>query len=283
MVERWLPGCSLAADLSWHETDTLVRQLRTPGGDYILKGAGAALRFSDSRARLMILDYLPGRLSEHTTRELDPEFHRQAGRALRILHQGTPRLDAGDESMLLAVSFQRLGQEHRIDPGNERRAYDVLRAYQPQPGLLVPTHGDRQPRNWLSDRGNLKVIDFGRFDCRAPSTDLVRLANQQRLGSLELEAAFLQGQAETRGRNAAGRSNACTTPSARSSTPTALAPWTLKPAPAHAQPCAGTRGGLKATRWIPDFSRSWSAASSGCPGRRRSAAGPHARRTVPAR
>ena len=193
MVERWLPGCSLAADLSWHETDTLVRQLRTPGADYILKGAGAALRFSDSRARLMILDYLPGRLSEHTARELDPEFHRQAGRALRILHQGTPRLDAGNESMLLAVSFQRLGQEHRIDPGNERRAYDVLRAYQPQPGLLVPTHGDWQPRNWLSDRGNLKAIDFGRFDYRAPSTDLVRLANQQWLGRPELEAAFLQG------------------------------------------------------------------------------------------
>ncbi len=218
-VERWLPGCTVVADLSWHETDTLVLHLRTPGSDYILKSAGAvnhhferelvahsgptaalvesgfgaALRFADSRARLMILEYLPGRLSEHTARELDPEFHRQAGHALRTLHQGTGRLDAEYESKLLAVSLKRLGQGHRIEPENERRAYEALRAYRPRPVRLVPTHGDWQPRNWLSDHGNLKVIDFGRFDYRAPSTDLVRLANQQWLGRPELEKAFLQG------------------------------------------------------------------------------------------
>lgn len=39
----------------------------------------------------------------------------------------------------------------------------------------------------------MKVIDFGRFDYRAPSTDLVRLANQQWLGHPERESAFPQG------------------------------------------------------------------------------------------
>lgn len=218
-VERWLPGCTMTADLSWHETDTLVLHLRTAGSDYILKSAGssnhhferelaahqgptaalvesgygAALLFADSSARLMILEYLPGGLSEHTARELDPEFHRQAGDALRTLHQGEGHLDSAYESKLLAMSLNRLSQEHRIDPENERRAYEVLRAYQPRPVRLVPTHGDWQPRNWLSDHGKLKVIDFGRFDYRAPSTDLVRLANQQWLGHPELESAFLQG------------------------------------------------------------------------------------------
>lgn len=34
------------------------------------------------------------------------------------------------------------------------------------PGVvqLVATHGDYQPRNWLQDNGQVKVIDFGRAE-----------------------------------------------------------------------------------------------------------------------
>ena len=63
----------------------------------------------------------------------------------------------------------------------------------PQPATVVPTHGDWQPRNWLVHRGEIRAIDFGRFDFRPAATDLCRLAVQQWRGRPELEQAFLDG------------------------------------------------------------------------------------------
>jgi Ser/Thr protein kinase RdoA (MazF antagonist) len=59
--------------------------------------------------------------------------------------------------------------------------------------VLVPTHGDWQPRNWLWDDGVVRVIDLGRADLRPAASDLVRLAAQQWRGRPELEEAFLEG------------------------------------------------------------------------------------------
>jgi thiamine kinase-like enzyme len=59
--------------------------------------------------------------------------------------------------------------------------------------VVVPTHGDWQPRNWLVDAGRLAVIDFGRADLRPAHTDLARLAARQFLTRPELETALLEG------------------------------------------------------------------------------------------
>ena len=58
---------------------------------------------------------------------------------------------------------------------------------------LVTTHGDYQPRNWLHDQGQIKVIDFGRAADRPWLHDLVRLTNQQFLGQPGLGEAFYSG------------------------------------------------------------------------------------------
>lgn len=59
--------------------------------------------------------------------------------------------------------------------------------------MVVPTHGDWQPRNWLIDDGVVRVIDFGRADLRPPTEDFVRLARQDFAREHNLEAAFLDG------------------------------------------------------------------------------------------
>jgi hypothetical protein len=59
--------------------------------------------------------------------------------------------------------------------------------------VVVPTHGDWQPRNWLWHRGVVSVIDLGRADLRPALTDFSRLAVQQLRGEPSLEAAFLAG------------------------------------------------------------------------------------------
>lgn len=86
-----------------------------------------------------------------------------------------------------------LDKEHCIAPAVESLVRQILAAYRPKPIMIVPTHGDWQPRNWLIDEGNIRVIDFGRFDRRPPATDLCRLAAQQWKEAPELEAAFLDG------------------------------------------------------------------------------------------
>ena len=57
----------------------------------------------------------------------------------------------------------------------------------------MPTHGDWHPRNWVSHEGQLKAIEFGRFDFRPAASDLCRLAAQQWQKDPALESAFLDG------------------------------------------------------------------------------------------
>lgn len=57
----------------------------------------------------------------------------------------------------------------------------------------MPTHGDWQPRNWLIDQGQVRVIDFGRADLRPRVEDFARLARQDFARDPRLEEAFLAG------------------------------------------------------------------------------------------
>lgn len=218
-IRQWLGDVEVLADMSWNLGDTTVLHLQAgtkrvvakTGGEsnhhmvrellahrrYTgpLKEAGQAaklLHASDS-LRLMILDYQPGELSAGSEYEFDPEFHRQAGAALKLLHSQAQRRDPGYEARLTQKFLRLLEREHRIEPDARRRIEQMLRTYEPQPALLVPTHGDWQPRNWLADQGKLRVIDFGRFEFRPAASDLARLAVQQWRARPDLEAAFLQG------------------------------------------------------------------------------------------
>src|SRR5690606_690708 len=83
---------------------------------------------------------------------------------------------------------------HRIDADTVRRVEGVLASWDvARATVVVPTHGDYHPRNWLVDRGRVSVIDFGRAAWRPPETDLARLAAQQWRARPDLEEAFLEG------------------------------------------------------------------------------------------
>ncbi|MFT3970486.1 MAG: phosphotransferase [Micropruina sp.] len=218
-VERTLGRLQLMDDLSWGLVDTKVLHLQAAGEDFVLKAAGPGnhhigreidayakytaslalherageLVAADRASNALIVTYQPGALVEGTTAELDPDVHRQAGVALRVLHQQHARFDAAHERLTTERATAWLDREHRIAPSIEARARRILTAYRPSPVVVVPTHGDWQPRNWLIDAGLLRVIDFGRFDFRPASTDLCRLAVQQWKLSPALEDAFLAG------------------------------------------------------------------------------------------
>ncbi|MDG4666374.1 phosphotransferase [Mycobacterium sp. 236(2023)] len=69
----------------------------------------------------------------------------------------------------------------------------MLLDYRPQPMIVVPTHGDWQPRNWLNGSGVVRVIDFGRFAWRPAVSDFNRLAAQQWQHDPRLEEVFFAG------------------------------------------------------------------------------------------
>ncbi|WP_342592554.1 phosphotransferase family protein [Paeniglutamicibacter psychrophenolicus] len=103
------------------------------------------------------------------------------------------RGDADHEAGATARALRWLDAPHRIDAAIEREARRRLAEHGAHPVTVVPTHGDWQPRNWLSENGKLRVIDFGRFGFRPAATDMCRLAVQQWDTHPELEASFLEG------------------------------------------------------------------------------------------
>ncbi|MFE5410040.1 phosphotransferase [Microbacterium sp. NPDC056569] len=220
LVGAWLPGAEVVADLSWNQVETTVLQVRQGDRTLIVKAAGdtdhhlgreldaheggyvmpwtrhghaAQLRFADREARVLVLDWLPGELAYRTPAGVDPDVHRRAGALLREFHAQATRRSEGTDAAATRRATAWLDSPHAIAPAVERRLRAALAGLPPVEDDLVPTHGDWQPRNWLVDAGEVRVIDFGRFAFRPAATDLVRLAAQEWRQNPACETAFLDG------------------------------------------------------------------------------------------
>ncbi|ODT25742.1 MAG: aminoglycoside phosphotransferase [Microbacterium sp. SCN 69-37] len=209
----------LVSDMSWGQVDTRVLRVMAGTEHFVVKAAGPSnhhigreisahetatgpLLSRDLCARLvgvargsniLVTTFVRGELVEGTPAELSPEVQAQAGALLRAFHSQSARLDDEYEARVTHQALQRLSQDHRIPYDIEDRAREILNGYSPHPILVVPTHGDWQPRNWVFDGTKVRVIDFGRFDYRPAATDLCRLAVQQWRSMPSLEIAFMSG------------------------------------------------------------------------------------------
>jgi thiamine kinase-like enzyme len=146
---------------------------------------------ADDDAKLLVTRHLPGNLVEGTDHELRADTYRQAGELLALLHGQHAVEDPAYEARANAKALAWLGKPHRIREAAGLRR--LIESWPTPPSVLVPTHGDWQPRNWLVHEGVVSVIDFGRFALRPALTDFGRLAVQQFLTDPTLEPAFLDG------------------------------------------------------------------------------------------
>lgn len=218
-IARWLPHVRLRADLSWNLVDTVVFDVDSDHGRFVIKAAGPAnhhigreiaahkgfteclaqtghaaqMVHYDRAANLLVTRYLAGSLTMGSDAEYDRETHRQAGKLARIFHNQAERTDVDWEAATVAKSLAWLDKPNRIESELIARLRSILTALRPRPVAVVPTHGDWQPRNWLVDDGTVKVIDFGRFEWRPAITDFCRLTAKQWRGNPELEDAFFAG------------------------------------------------------------------------------------------
>jgi len=219
LVEAWLPGVRLLNDLSWNLIDTAVLVVGHEQRRYVVKAAGpsnqhigreieahqssaamlarqnhaAKLIRSDRSMNVLVTEYLEGSLVEGTGAEFETDTYLQAGRLLRVFHEQSRRTDPDYEAAATAKAVAWLDRPHRMEEAAAEKARAVFRTYQPEPVVIVPTHGDWQPRNWLMDGTELRIIDFGRYGYRPATSDFCRLAVQQWRTAPQLESAGVQG------------------------------------------------------------------------------------------
>lgn len=216
---RWLPDARLRAELSWNLTDTVVLDVTSILGRFIVKAAGPAnthigreitahqgataclidsgraarMIQHDRAANILVTDYLEGTLVMGSDAEFDADIHHQAGALLRTFHDQTQRCDDDAEARATTKALAWLDQSHRIEPSTVAAVRRILTTYRPRPVTVVPTHGDWSPRNWLVDHRTVKIIDFGRFDYRPALSDFCRLAARHWRTHPDLEHAFFDG------------------------------------------------------------------------------------------
>ncbi|MDX3005430.1 phosphotransferase [Kribbella solani] len=219
LLASWLPSAEVVKDHSWGVLGTLVLELSQGGDRYIAKagdetdhhlarelrahrewlrpwtaqGRGPQLVHADADAKLLLTRYLPGQLVQGSPYEWTADTYYQAGELLAEFHQQSAVDDAEYETVENGKALTYLAAEHRIAPDLTERLRGIITAWPTPPATLVPTHGDWQPRNWLIDRGTVRVIDLGRADLRPAYTDLARLAAQQFRTKPALEPAFIEG------------------------------------------------------------------------------------------
>lgn len=223
LLTSWLGSYTVVRDYSWPLQDTNVLHVVTPSGaGFIIKasttshhihreiaahaaglegldGRVPALRHASAKSGILVTEFLPGTLVEGTPAENDPETYRQAGELLGILHR--PAGASPHYAKALATKTRAwMERAHGLLP--ETQLTDLAHELDDlDPGVvqLVATHGDYQPRNWLQDNGQVKVIDFGRAERRPWVHDLVRLSHQQFLHRPGLADAFHAGLGKTVG------------------------------------------------------------------------------------
>lgn len=217
LLSSWLGPFEVVRDHSWPLQDTTVLQLGTSDGSQFivkasqtshhirreiaayargipgLEGRVPSLVHASADARVLVSRFLPGTPVAGTPAEHDPETYRQAGAILRQLHQ--PAGSSGSYMRSLAARTSAVINKARslLPEALVRRLQEEVAAVELSPVELVTSHGDYQPRNWLYDDGEVKVIDFGRADLRPWVHDLVRLTHQQFLTDAGLATAFQDG------------------------------------------------------------------------------------------
>ncbi len=220
LLERWLPGACVVTDHSWGQVATTVLEVAHEGARLIVKAGGEgdhhierelhahrhwlgpwtaigrapALVHGDAEARLLVTQYLPGRLVLGGDHADDPAIFHQAGELLALFHGQSVSADDDYERRENDKALAWLSGAHRIGAPAAERLREQIEGWPTPSAVLTPTHGDWQPRNWLLDDDKVvRIIDFGRAAMRAPLTDFGRLAVQDFRRDARLEAAFLAG------------------------------------------------------------------------------------------
>ena len=208
LLDAWFGVWDVEEDMSWGIQGITVLRIGTRQGPVVVKASETShhiqrearahrqmtaallartpprtprLLHADTGAGILACTWLEGRLVEGGPHERRPELFRQAGELLELLHAPREHASGYDAAVLNKVG-DFLERARGLAPADQLRTVaEIARAHRPVPRVLVATHGDFQPRNWIEDgawdagAGLLHIIDWGRAGYRPWVTDLVRL------------------------------------------------------------------------------------------------------------
>lgn len=219
LLEEWLPGLRVVSDHSWGLVESVVLQVEVGGQRFIVKADGESnhhiareldaherwlaplvttgraprLVAGNRTAKILATQYLSGHLVLDSSAQRNLDTFHQAGELLAKLHTQPGRVDPDYEANANAKVLRNLDKPHRIEPRVEARLRGLVQSWPKEPVVLVPTHGDWQPRNWLVHEDRISIIDFGRAALRPALSDLLRLEAQDFRYDPAREAAFMEG------------------------------------------------------------------------------------------
>lgn len=219
LIEAWLPGIEVEADMSWKLVGTTVLRARAGEQAVVIKAGGASghhigreirahrewtrpwvqrgraarMIHADADAKILVTEYLPGTLVQGTSAAAEMDTYVQAGELLRAYHAQAAIEDSDYEARMNAKALAWLDGPHRIAPGVAEQLLTMIQTWPQVTVTCVPTHGDWQGRNWLQDNGTLRVIDLGRAGLRPAAEDFGRLAVQEFVWHPGAEEAFVSG------------------------------------------------------------------------------------------
>jgi hypothetical protein len=219
LIEAWLPGLEVEADLSWqlvettvlrarvgeqvvvvkaggaadHHIEREIRAHREWTGPWVRRGRAARMLHADVDAKILVTEYLPGTPVQGTAAAAEMDTYAQAGELLRAYPSQAAIEDRDYEPRINAKALAWLDAPHRIAPDAAESLRAMVQTWPQDPAVCVPTHGDWQCRNWLHDNGVLRVIDFGRAGLRPAAEDFERLAVREFVRHPGAEEAFLSG------------------------------------------------------------------------------------------
>jgi hypothetical protein len=216
LLESWLGSWEAIEDFSWPLQDTLVLHVRGQAGEHIIKASQTShhiareieayqkvlgrviapipqLQHADLDAGVLVTSFLPGIPVLDSPGEWSPDVYRQAGEILAQIQVPQGMSSRYFDELLSGIERMMIDADGLIPQSQLEELSIELGRFQSCPIQLHFTHGDYQPRNWLTNDGMLSVIDFGRGAQRSFVSDLVRLQNQQFLGHPELADAFMEG------------------------------------------------------------------------------------------
>jgi len=216
VLHEWLGDWETIEDLSWPLQDNAVLHVRNDDGEHVVKASlwshhiareirahrtvlsnldvrTPRLEHADLESKLLVTSYLPGELVLGTSAEWNPETYLQAGVILSQIQVplGTSEDYFNDVLTRIGAFFD---EAVALVPHDQLEAlHDRVERLRSVPVDIYFTHGDYQPRNWITDDGVVGVIDFGRAAERSWVSDLVRLRSRQFVDHPELEEAFMTG------------------------------------------------------------------------------------------
>jgi hypothetical protein len=224
-----LGRCEVAGDCSWQHRMSRVVRLRGPdGGQWIVKqhrdtdryraelgayqrwvpalgGRAPMLRAHDDGFGAILISAVAGKLAIWPAPARPPggmgqaaelAVHRDAGVALRLLHDAQPPQPCPDLGAVKTGELDQLAPDAAGLLSGRELAFAACEAAALTaigPTGLVPCHGDYTPRNWLTGNGTVRVIDFEWARLDAAPADLARLHLAIWQARPDLRASFLDG------------------------------------------------------------------------------------------